>query len=242
MSSSSEDVSVDWTAFRRFATSITRKVLQLWSLMHKLAEWSLNPSAIAPPSMRSPRSLYSSAAVAALLCFISSSVPLEAAEAKEVVLIDFTYSTRDPDGTVSRSYEYAFGDWQKHLVDLKGKGTLIKAPSGKGGIGENKTLVDFGKSSAVNLQLIIGNANSSGGISLSIEDRDGTEQSWNISLEGKPRGQPLRFPLDLTKSSSESKPGKTPGLNLKKVAVWQMKGNWTDPNVEVLLVKLTASK
>ena len=167
---------------------------------------------------------------------------LRAASPRESVLIDFTSFHRDPDGTISRPYEYAYGDWEKHVVDLAGRGTLVQAPSGKGGLGENKTALSVGKTTVVELEFVIGNANQSAAINFSLEDRDGTEQSWTIPLSGKPSGQVLRQKFDLGKSDAEPKPGKTSGMNLKKITTWQVRGNWTDSKVEVLLVKLTQEK
>ncbi len=192
--------------------------------------------------MKISRSVRTSAVSALFFFSLVASIQLFAAQPREEVMIDFTTVSRDPNGTVNRSYEYAFGDWGKHIVDLQGRGTLIKAPTGKGGMGENKTMVEFGKFPVVDLQFVIGNANKAQALSFSLEDRDGTEQTWAISIAGKPRGQLLRQRFDLRTPDHEQKPGKTPGMNLKKVLTWQVRGDWTDPNVEVLLVKLTAEK
>ena len=192
--------------------------------------------------MKTPRSVFACAALALVVITAVSPARLLAAKPQEKLLIDFADYHRDPNGTVFRAYEYAFGDWNKHIVDLRGRGTLIKAPTGKGGLGENKTMVEFGKFPVVDLQFLIGNANQAQALSFSLEDKDGSEQTWTISLAGKPRGQLLQHRLDLGRPESEPKPGTTPGMNLKKIAAWQVKGNWTDSNVEVLLVKLTAQK
>lgn len=176
---------------------------------------------------------------------LSPALPCYSAAAgkpKEETLIDFTEVTKDPDGKVSRSFEYAYGDWEKHIIDLRGRGTLIQAGSGKGGLGENKTLVPFAKFPVVDLQFVIGNANRTGAMVFSVEDNDGTQQAWTIPLAGKPSGQPLRHRLDLTKSDREDQAGKTPGMNFKKIRTWQVKGDWSDSKVEVLLIKLTAEK
>jgi hypothetical protein len=102
--------------------------------------------------------------------------------------------------------------------------------------------VDFAKSSLVDLQFVIGTANTAEVIVFSLEDKDGTIHSWNIPLAGQSPGQLLRYRLNLGKAEKEDNAGKTQGLNLKKVSKWEIKGNWADPNVEVLLVKLTAGK
>jgi hypothetical protein len=163
--------------------------------------------------------------------------------AKEEVLLDFTRVTRDPDGTVYKCYQYAFGDWDGgKVIDLRGKGALVQAASGKGGLGENKTLVRFDKTPLVALYFIIGNANQAKAISFGLTDKDGTEQTWQIPIAGLPSGPIQQVRLDLTKHSSEQKPGKTPGMDLKKIVTWQVRGDYTDPKVEVLLVQLVGQK
>lgn len=211
--------------------------------MRKLDARSPHEPAFNPnPLMRLSCSLCSVAAFAAALSTTAAPSRSLAAQTKETVLIDFTSYPREPNGDVTRPYEYAFGDWNKHIVDLRGRGTLIKAPSGKGGMGENKTMVEFSKSAFIDLQIIIGNANKSEALNFSIEDKDGSEQTWTIPLKGKPTGQLLHHRLDITKPDSEPKPGKTPGMNFKKISTWQVRGNYADPSVEVLLVKLSGEK
>jgi hypothetical protein len=163
--------------------------------------------------------------------------------AKEEVLLDFKQITRDPDGTLYKCYQYTFGDWgEGKVIDLRGKGALVQAPSGKGGLGENKTLVRFDKTPLVDLHFIIGNANHAKAISFGLTDKDGTEQTWQIPIAGLPPGTNQLVRLDLTKQSSEQKPGKTPGMDLRKILTWQVRGDYTDPNVEVLLVQLVGQK
>jgi hypothetical protein len=163
--------------------------------------------------------------------------------AKEEVLLDFKHVTRDPDRTVYKCYQYTFGDWgSRKVIDLLGRGALVQASSGKGGLGENKTLVRFDKTPVVDLHFIIGNANQAKAISFSLTDKDGTEQTWQIPLAGLPPGTDQRARLDLNKSSIEQKPGTTPGMDLRKILTWQVRGDYTDPKVEVLLIQLTGQK
>ncbi|HEX2860795.1 MAG TPA: hypothetical protein VHN79_04115 [Lacunisphaera sp.] len=163
--------------------------------------------------------------------------------AKDEVLLDFKVITRDPDGTIYKCYQYTFGDWGGgKVIDLRGKGVLVQAPSGKGGLGENKTLVRFDKTPVVDLHLIIGNANQANAISFGLTDKDGTEQTWQIPLTGLAPGANQRVRLNLTKSSSEQKPGKTPGMDLKKILTWQVRGDYTDAKVELLLLELLGQK
>jgi hypothetical protein len=168
---------------------------------------------------------------------------LAAAPAKEERHIDFTDVRKERTGEVTvKGYDYAYGDWSKHLISLPERGCLIQAPTGKGGLGENKPMVNFAKYPAMQLVFVVGNANRATSINFSLEDNDGTEQSWSVPLEGLARGTTHHFPLDLTKCTTEARPGKQPGLNLRKISVWQVRGDFTDQKVEVLLVKLVTPK
>jgi hypothetical protein len=169
-------------------------------------------------------------------------LPATYAAAKEEVILEFKNVRRDPDGTVYKCYEYTFGDWENKVNHLRGRGTLIQAPGGKGGMGENKTMIRFDQTPLVDLIVVIGNANNAQVLNFGLTDRDGTEQTWQISLAGLPKGVEQRIRLDMTKPSSEQKPGTKPGMDLKKLSVWQLRGDYTDPNVEVLLVKLVGQK
>ena len=163
--------------------------------------------------------------------------------AKEEVLLDFKHFTRDPDGTTYKCYSYTFGDWGDGKVhDLKGEGALVRGSSGKGGLGENKTLLRLDKTPLADLYFIIGNGNKANALSFGLTDKDGTEQTWQIPIAGLPKGELQKVRLDFNKSSSEQKPGKTPGMDLKKLTTWQVRGDFTDPKVEVLLVQLVGQK
>lgn len=175
----------------------------------------------------------------ALLLLLSSAL----ASAKEEEILDFKTVRRDPDKTIYKCYQYTYGDWgDKRVIDLRGRGALIQAPSGKGGLGENKTLVRFDKTPVVELILIIGNANSANAISFGLTDKDGTEQTWQIPLASLPKGIEQRIRLDLRTSSSEQKPGDKPGMDLRRLSSWQVRGDYTDLNVEVLLVQMVGLK
>lgn len=164
-----------------------------------------------------------------------------AASAADRLIIDFADYHKDPDGTSFRPYEYAYQDWSNHVNPLPGKGTVVKSPSGKGGLGENKPAADFAGCTALEVVLVIGNGNAAKSLAFSLADKDGTEWAWNLPLEEKSRGAALSFHLDLTKPDYEQKPGKTPGMNLKKIASWQVRGDFNPPGVEVLLLKVTGS-
>jgi hypothetical protein len=186
--------------------------------------------------MKIPR--FVTAALAAVVCC----AVLPAADApKDVVLIDFTRSLRNPDGTYERPYQWASGDWNRtnKLAQIQDKGLLINHLSGKGNVGENRGL-DFRKHSKVRIGIIIGNGNQATSIGLRLVDSDGTEAVWDISLTDKSKGTPHSVLLDMTAPSRVEKPGKTEDLNYKKLRSWQITGNWQDAPVEVLISKVTA--
>jgi len=169
--------------------------------------------------------------------------PLHAAPAKDVVVIDFTSMPRNDDGTRQRGYEYSFGDWDDRSGRAVGqifeKGLLVNLAGSKGGVGENRGL-DFRKHTRARIDFIIGDRNRAEAYAFTLVDTDGTDQSWEVSLKGLPVGVPLSTTLDLTKPSREEKPGKKPGLNLPKLDVWQIKGNYGELPLEILIVKVTA--
>ena len=174
-------------------------------------------------------------AIAVLLLFASSAQ----AAPKPKVLIDFTDSHRETGGAVFHAYEYTYTDWgDRHVIDLPGKGTLVQAPSGKGGLGENKTLVKFDHATGLDFIYLIGNANQAASIGFAITDDDGTEYQWTIPLAGKPTGRPLVQHFDLAKPDSQPNAGKISGMNFKRVTSWQVRGDFQAPKVEVLLIKL----
>ena len=192
--------------------------------------------------MKIPRFILAGSLLVALPAILTS-LSLRAAPAAENVLIDFTDVRVDHiSGETTKSYEFAWDDWGKHITDLPGKGCLIQSPTNKGTLGENRPSLPFDKTPIVGLDFVVGNANHAKLINFILEDSDGTEQGWTISFENMSKGQLHRVPLDLTKCTYENKPGKKPGLNFKKLASWKISGDWSDPNLEVLLVKLVAPK
>jgi len=192
--------------------------------------------------MKTPRFISAGPLLASVLLSLLP-LHLTGAPAKEEVLIDFTYVTVDhTTGEKTKSYEFAWDDWGKHITDLPGKGCLVQSPTNKGVLGENRTMVKFDKTTTIDLVFIIGNANNAKVINFYLEDSDGTVQTWSIPLEELTKGRQYRVPIDLTKCTAEEKPGKKPGMNFKKIATWQIKGDWSEPNIEVLLIKVVAPK
>lgn len=177
------------------------------------------------------------AAALVLACFLA---PVTRAEDR--LLVDFADYHQERDSRPSRPYEYAYQDWDKAVHPLPGKGTLVQAPSGKGGLGENKPAADFGKLRAVEIFLVIGNANQARSLSFGLVDKDGTDWGWNLALEGKPRGAVLAYRLDLAQPDYETKPGKAKGINLDKLTSWQVRGDFSAPSVEVLLIRMNGLK
>lgn len=196
--------------------------------------------------MKTPRFILAGPLLAAgLFNVILLPLHLMAAPAKEDVLIDFTYIRQERDGTdvkVIKNYEYVWGAWNKHVSDIPKHGALIQAPINDGQLGEDSTMVKFDKTPNVELVFSIGSANKATALNFYLADSDGTEQQWRIPLEGLVPGKECHFPMDLTKCTTEAKPGKVPGMNLKKINTWRIQGDWSKLAAEFLLVKLVAPK
>lgn len=171
----------------------------------------------------------------ALLC------PLSALAQKESKLIDFTYIARDPTtggDSRERAFEYSFGDWGGGKAQqIRDKGLLVNNHGSKGGVGGNRRL-NLRDSTTIRVHLIIGNRNRAGAINFVLVDNDGTDHAFAISLSGQPRGQLLKFDLNLAQPTREQKPGTTPGLDFKKLKTWQLTGDFGDLPVEVMVERI----
>ncbi len=163
------------------------------------------------------------------------------AAVRDIIVIDFPRMERTAEGGRQRGYDYSFGDWEggKKVMQIPEKGLLVNLLASKGGVGENRGL-DFRKHSLARITFIIGNRNQAESFGFSLVDKDGTDQAWDISLKDRPKGTVLSELLDLSKSGREDKPGKTPGLDLKKLKSWQIKGNYQSLPIEVMFLKVTA--
>ena len=183
-------------------------------------------------------------AVVGLLCLPLIARDLHAAS-RPKTLIDFG-STRmigDPTGsmTIARVFDYAWNDWQGDgLIDLRGKGTLIRSKTGKGNLGQEGTRIVFDRSPALEFQYVVGADNQAKSLTFKLVDQDGTEGTWTIPLEGRPRQQLSTVRFDLAKPDNV-KGGKKPGLDVKRIDKWEITGDWQDAPTEVLLVKLVTA-
>lgn len=176
-------------------------------------------------------------ALAGTCAFAADSKP------KTKVLIDFTKQDVEMENGVPkpiRKYDYSFETWSNKLVFLEGKGVLIPLLPGKGGMGKDDRLGIGANAVSCTFEYAILPRNESESITVSMVDSDGTEVSWYIGLKDRPRGVPLSSTLDLTKPDKEDKPGKKPGFDKTKTKTWQIKGNWQDPKVELVLIRLSA--
>jgi len=175
------------------------------------------------------------------LAFALTAASAPAAAVKDLTVVDFTHMRRDPGQDPQRSYEYRFGDWDgaKGAVQIPDKGLLIPLLGSKGGLGDNQGL-DFRKHAKARIIYIVGNRNQASSFGFSMVDRDGTDAAWDIPLAGIAPGTPVAALVDLSKPSRTEKPGKEAGLNLKKLDSWQIKGNYQDKPVEVLILKIIA--
>jgi hypothetical protein len=173
-----------------------------------------------------------------LILLVISTALSPATRASQKVLIDFSHIERDPDETETRPFTNVWGDWDRHANIIEGRGTYIKAATGKGGLGEDNPSADFEKCTAIEIVFVIGTSNKAAGLSFYLEDKDGTKMTWNISFADMPSNREIRHRMDLSKPDYVESPGKTPGLNVNKIAVWQLRGDNNNPPVEVLVLKL----
>ena len=175
-----------------------------------------------------------------MVVFVSCLGSLSAADPKDLEVINFPSMFRHPDDTYEKGYQYAFGDWDgKKVAQIPGKGLLVNLAGSKGGVGDNQGL-DFRKHTKARLSFIIGNRNLATSFIFTLVDRDGTDQSFDVSLGTLPRGTEQTVTVDLTKPSRENKPGGTPGLNLKKLDAWQLTGNFQAEPIEILFLRVVA--
>jgi hypothetical protein len=179
-----------------------------------------------------------------LAVLLAGGLPCPSAFAADpgALLVNFADYRHDPDGTTMRPFEYAYGDWDKHVSAYRNQGTLVAAATGKGGMGDNHASLNLGGCPAVEMVLVVGNGNQAATLSLLLEDKDGTGHVWNLPLSDKPKGREVRYRLDLLKPDYVQAPGKTPGLNKSKIAVWQLRGDNESPRVEVLALKLVEAQ
>jgi len=162
---------------------------------------------------------------------------------KARVLVDFTRQAVDMDGGQPKpikSYDYSFEAWNDKLVFIDGKGVLIPALPGRGGMGQDNRLPIRADATSCVIEYAVGARNESESFTVSMVDSDGTEVSWFIGLKDKPRGVPVASTLDLATPDKEDKPGKKPGFDKTKTKTWQIKGNWQEPKLELVLIKLSA--
>lgn len=179
-----------------------------------------------------------------LLALLLACVSTHAAEpkSKNKTVLDLTERSVNIEAGLPKPvnrYEYTFGSWQDKVTFLQDRGILVPYLPGDGGFGSNDRL-NFGKSTAAEIHLVIGNRNESEAVSFGLVDGDGTDCSWTLPLKDKPRGAPLRFTIDLTRPDHVEKPGKTPGFDPKKTKTWQFKGNWQPAKVEVVFSRIVA--
>jgi hypothetical protein len=177
------------------------------------------------------------------VCVLTLVALLPAHSAKaDAKLIDFTYIARDTttgEDSNDRAFEYSFGDWGNgKVIQVRNKGLLINHLGSSGGVGANKRL-NLRGSSQIKIEFVIGNNNAASSFSFSLTDGDGTENSYSIPLDGKATGTPLSHTFDPNSPTSSEKPGSSPGLNLKKLKVWQLKGNFQPQALEILVSKVT---
>jgi len=181
--------------------------------------------------------LASTLALSGVVAFAADAKP------KTKVLIDFTRQEVEISNGVPtpiKKYDYSFEAWNNKLVYLEGKGILVPALPGNGGMGKDDRLGIGAAATSCVIEYAIGARNESESFTVSMVDSDGTEVSWYIGLKDRARGVPLSSTLDLTKPDQEDKPGKKPGFDKTRTKTWQIKGNWQDARIELVVIRLSA--
>jgi hypothetical protein len=185
------------------------------------------------------------AAIACLaIAWAVAETPNASARDQGKSLIDFGNIRRDtdPDGriTVFRPYDFVWGEWSKGVSDLPHKGVLIAAAKNSGSLGANQPRLRLTELSALDLLYVVGTHNRANHFALKLTDADGTEAEWNIQLDSVRQQLLLSRRIDL-KQPDNVKGGTTPGLDLRHIDKWEFTGDWSDQNIEVLLVKIVTA-
>lgn len=182
--------------------------------------------------------------VLASIVVVSGAFALAAdSKPKTKVLIDFTKEEVEVENGIPKpmhKYDYSFETWSGKLVFLQDKGVLVPGLPGRGGMGKDDHLAINAAATSCLMEYAIGVRNESESFTITMVDSDGTDVSWFVSLKDKPRGVPLSVTLDLAKPDKEDKPGKKPGFDKTKTKTWQIKGNWQEPKIELVLIRLSA--
>ena len=180
-----------------------------------------------------------------LMCAVFSVTPSAAEDAKpkNKDMLDFTRQDVERSGaemTVTKRYDWASGTWDKNIVFLENRGLLVNFVGGKGNIGGTKTM-KLTDCDYAYLIIVIGNRNQAKTLNVGLTDADGSEAVWSLPLAGQQIGTPLVCKMSLAKPDRFDKPGKVQGFDKNKIRKWNISGDWQDPKVEVLLVKMGAS-
>lgn len=181
----------------------------------------------------------------AIACAASAATLASAQDAKpkNKELINFTQQSIERNGAdivTTNRYDWASGTWDKNILFLEKQGLLVNFVGGKGNMGGEKSmkLTDYDHAYLI---IVIGNRNQAKSLNVGMTDGDGSEAVWSLSLAGQPVGMPLVCKMSLAKPDRFDKPGKVQGLDKAKIKKWTISGDWQDPKVEVLLVKLGAA-
>ena len=174
-----------------------------------------------------------------IVSFVSCLGSLPAAGGKDVEVLDFLRMNRNSDGTYEKGYDYAYQDWETKAVQIPQKGLLVNLTGSKGGLGADSG-PDFGKHTKARISFVLSSRSRAKSFSFTLVDRDGTDQSFYVPLENLARGVELAVIVDLTKPSKENNPGRTPGLNLKKLKTWQLGGDYQEEPIEILFLRVMA--
>ena len=139
---------------------------------------------------------------------------------------------------------FGFGSWEKakEAFPAKADGIHLSAKNTQGGAGVaglNMDLTGYGEWSPA-MTLVVTEQNQAASLSLNLGDADGTSHTYKFDLRQLKPGVPQQVVPDYGASLAEpqnveEKAGTTPGLDLDRISIFMVLGDWSDKPIDVVL-------
>lgn len=138
---------------------------------------------------------------------------------------------------------FGFGSWEeaKTAFAAKPDGIHIAAKNAQGGAGVaglNVNLTGYDDWSPT-MTLAATEQNRAATLNLNLGDADGTGHTYKFDLRKLKPGVPQQvvpdYGVSLTEPQNVEKPGTTPGLDLARISIFMVIGDWSDKPVDVVL-------
>lgn len=143
---------------------------------------------------------------------------------------------------------FGFGSWEKErkAFAVGPSGIRLTAADGRGGVGWAGLQADAGNRGEWSpaLRLTAGDGNQAAAINLHLGDADGTSHSYRFDLSPLAAGDPgvrlltPEYGAALAEPGKAEKPGETPGLDLAKLSLVMLIGDWSGKAVDVTLASI----